>query len=129
MRICQRNSHVLPVNEQYAIERDYLDVGFTSMYRGLAYFLQANDDRRSLLLGKRRPRIREKKYLNLLQSGETDIDRIVAKALSAQDYFLLVGPPGTGISCPQKNSLKLFTRVRIQYFAHSLYSQSRRRNM
>lgn len=96
MRICQRNSHVLPVNEQYAIERDYLDVGFTSMYRGLAYFLQANDDRRSLLLGKRRPRIREKKYLNLLQSGETDIDRIVAKALSAQDYFLLVGPPGTG---------------------------------
>ncbi|MCH5328761.1 MAG: DNA2/NAM7 family helicase [Coprobacter sp.] len=96
LRTVQRNPNALPQTGRYAIERDYPEVGFSAMFRGLGYFLQADGERRELLLGQRRPRFNRAMYQRLTGPECTDLDRITAKALSAQDYFLLIGPPGTG---------------------------------
>ncbi len=75
----------------YAIEHDYMDTAFTGMFRSLNSFVQANPNRRDLLLGRRMPRFEE-----LDSSEKPEIEQIVDKALAAKDCFLLVGPPGTG---------------------------------
>lgn len=79
----------------WAIERDFMDATFNSMYRNLYSFITANKVKRNLLLGVDFPKIFEeysfkKEYLSEEQN------RIISKALSANDYFLLNGPPGTG---------------------------------
>lgn len=91
----QRNRAVLPPDSRYAMERDSSDTTFTQCYRGLYQFLTAPDERRQLLLGQRRPRTNRDvrlcgRYLN------ATIDDIVLAAKQAEDFFLLVGPPGTG---------------------------------
>ena len=94
LRSSQRNPHLFPQNSRYAIEHDSMDTSFRSMYLGLSTFLSANDERRALLLAQREPafkhRVNEKAYFI------DDFDRIAQKAWLAEDYFLLVGPPGTG---------------------------------
>lgn len=96
LRYIQRNPHLLPYTSLYAIERDQPDTGFTLMFKGLSYFITADKERRELLLGKRLPRFDQQRYSELRQKSNSDLERTVAKALSAQDFFLLVGPPGTG---------------------------------
>ena len=92
LRFIQRNESVLPLDAVYTIERDYLDASYNIMYKGLAQFVEATQERRSLLLGQRMPGALKP----LKETHESDIDRIVDKAASAKDFFLLVGPPGTG---------------------------------
>lgn len=95
LRNKQRNKSVLPRNSKYAIEHDFLDSSYSSMYRGLYAFLAANQDRKDLLLNKREPEQDESNYMeNIYDSVE--VQQIVSKAKIAKDYFLLVGPPGTG---------------------------------
>ncbi len=96
MKFMQTNLSVLPETFAYAIERDYVDTSFASMFRSLAYFLRAPKDRKELLLSQRKPEVEEKYNFKLRLDSENDVERIVAKALRAKDYFLLVGPPGTG---------------------------------
>lgn len=91
LRIRQRNTDVLSSEKKYAIERDYPDSGFTQMYRGLGYFLRANAERRNLLLAQRRPVSHYRPSASF-----NDMERVVEKAVSTEDYFLLVGPPGSG---------------------------------
>src|SRR5690606_22134379 len=55
IRYKQRNQSVLPQNSKYAVEHDFLDSSYNSMYRGLYAFLQANQDRKDLLLNQRQP--------------------------------------------------------------------------
>ncbi|QXP69312.1 AAA family ATPase [Polaribacter sp. R2A056_3_33] len=79
----------------WAIERDFMDASFNSMYKNLYSFITANKVKRKLLLAIDFPKILEeysfnKKHLSVEQN------RIISKALSANDYFLLNGPPGTG---------------------------------
>lgn len=94
LRNRQKNKNVLPCDTLYAVEHDYMDITFMSMFRALHYFLHADPDRRTLLLGERMPRF---KALPLpAETSEEDTLRIVEKAFSAEDYFLLSGPPGTG---------------------------------
>ena len=61
---------------------------------GLYTFITAPEARRDVLLAKRPPMA--DKTLRLSQSYNKNYDEIVEKAKQAQDYFLLVGPPGTG---------------------------------
>ena len=56
-------------------------------------FITSSEERRQLLLGQRVPR--SDKSLTLSRSYHPDYDEIVLKAKQAQDYFLLIGPPGT----------------------------------
>lgn len=95
LRAAQQNLEVLPIESLYAIEPDSMDTTFRNMYLGLDAFMHANKERRDLILGRREP-LFSPDYKEKVDSAENDLDRIVEKALSAQDYFLLVGPPGTG---------------------------------
>ncbi len=107
LRVIQKNQSVLPQDGIYAIERDYIDSSFAAMLKGLALFLHATPDRKSLLLGQRVPRInRDEVHVS---SEEDDFARVVRKAQEAQDFFLLVGPPGTGkTSCALKQMVDVF---------------------
>ena len=71
------------------------DTTFRSMYLGLSAFLDANTERRELLLGQRPPRFDAAFDEAIAQAGD-DFERVALKAQAARDYFLLVGPPGTG---------------------------------
>ena len=95
LRMTQRNKHVLPEGSLYALERDYMDTSFTTMFKGLALFPQANQERRDLLLGQRPPR-HDEALEAAINTEEDDFRRISLKARAAQDFFLLIGPPGTG---------------------------------
>ena len=75
LRYRQKNPQVWNPDALYAVEHDYMDTTFAGMFRALAAFLHANQDRRNLLLGE--------KPCTLHLSPCTPL-------------FLLVGPPGTG---------------------------------
>ena len=80
--------------DYFAIEHAGSDIGGTSAIRSLYTFITSNEERRQLLLGQRVPRV--DKSLTLSHSYHPDYDEIILKAKQAQDYFLLIGPPGTG---------------------------------
>ena len=95
LRATQHNAGVLPKESRYAVEHDYMDASFRSMYSGLTAFLTATQERRDLLLGQRLPRF-DTGFDDKIRSATDDFQRIALKAQAAQDCFLLVGPPGTG---------------------------------
>ena len=95
LRAAQRNLSVFPSDSLYAMEHDTMDTTFRSMYLGLSAFMDANQSRKDLLLGRRKPRFDEAICAKSAHSTD-DFERVANKALAAEDYFLLVGPPGTG---------------------------------
>lgn len=95
LRATQRNVGVLPAHSHYAIEHDYMDTSFRSMYQGLSAFLAATQRRRDLLLGVRQPEF-DPMFDEAIQRATDDFERITLKACAARDFFLLIGPPGTG---------------------------------
>lgn len=95
LRASQQNTSVLPLDSCYAIEHDYMDTSFRSMYLGLSAFLSANKDRRDLLLSQREPDF-DTSFDARIAAASDDFSRITLKAQAARDYFLLIGPPGTG---------------------------------
>jgi hypothetical protein len=109
IRYKQRKKSVLPQSSKYAVEHDFLDSSYNSMYRGLYSFLQANQDRKDLLLNQRQPAQDETNNIEN-DYDKSEIQQIVCKAKMAKDYFLLIGPPGTG-----KTSLALKSMVEEFY--------------
>ena len=95
LRAAQQNPLVFPENSRYAVEHDTMDTTFRSMYLGLSSFMDANPERRELLLGQRPPRF-DMAYEDRIARTTDDFERVALKAEAACDYFLLVGPPGTG---------------------------------
>ena len=95
LRASQRNLSVFPTESRYAMEHDYMDATFRSMYLGLSAFMNANQERRDLLLGRRKASFDET-ILSKNAHFIDDFERVATKAVAANDYFLLVGPPGTG---------------------------------
>ena len=89
-----QNADVLQQNNTFVIEHATSDVGSTSAMRALHRFATANTDRRALLLSQREPR--RDTSATLSRSYHPDYDDILLKIKQAKDYFLLVGPPGTG---------------------------------
>lgn len=98
----QQNPDIIH-GEAFAIEHS--DMGNGPQVRSLALFASALADRRALLLSQREPRA--DRSLALTRPYHPDYDDILLRAKQAQDYFLLVGPPGTG-----KTSLALQYLVR-----------------
>lgn len=108
LRATQQNPSVLPAESLYAIEHDTMDTTFRSMYQGLYAYMSATKERRDLLLAQRPPRFDES-YDPLIAQAKDDFTRVALKAKAAQDYFLLVGPPGTGkTSCALKQMVETF---------------------
>lgn len=89
----------------WAVEHASSDVGGSASLRSLYSFITAPQRFRDLLLGQRAPE--RDTSLTLSQSYNPTIDDILLKAKQAKDYFLLVGPPGTG-----KTSMALQYMVR-----------------
>lgn len=95
-RYKQRNRTYFERNQLWVIEHDKLDHSYNGMYKSLYSFLQAPQQKKDLLLGLSKPRsgfgVESEKKL----SKEEKQRIVLEKAVSAEDYFLIVGPPGTG---------------------------------
>ncbi|MDR1783999.1 MAG: AAA family ATPase [Dysgonamonadaceae bacterium] len=90
-RYRQKNKAFFTENRLWAIEHDTLDSSYTGMYKSLFSFLKSSREKRDLLLGLRPP---ESKIITKKTANPQE--EIIQTVLSAKDYFLLVGPPGTG---------------------------------
>jgi len=95
IRATQQNPSVLPQQSTYAVEHDNMDTAYKSMFQALTLFAGANQDRRDLLLAQRQPRF-DTSFDEQIACATDDFDRVSLKAQAALDFFLLVGPPGTG---------------------------------
>lgn len=78
----------------YAIEHGSSDVNSGAAMRSLYTFVTSSQDKRDLLLGQRAPKSNH--TLQLSHSYHPDYDEMLLHCKQASDYFLLVGPPGTG---------------------------------
>ena len=74
LRYRQKNRYVWNPDACYALEHDYMDTNYTSMFRALTCFADANPDRKNLLTA---PYPTQEKRIN-------------------DSIFLLLGPPGSG---------------------------------
>ena len=90
----QQNADIFEMDKPYAIEHGTTDASTGGSIRGLHQFISAPKDKRDLLLGQREP-LRDT-TLTLTKHYDDVLDDIILRAKQAKDYFLLVGPPGTG---------------------------------
>lgn len=78
----------------FAIEHGGSDSSTSGAVRSLHDFMTAESGRKDLLMAQREPR--QDKSLQLSRSYNENYNEILLKAKQAMDYFLLIGPPGTG---------------------------------
>lgn len=90
----QQNPLLFRDDVPYAVEHASSDIGGNSALAGLHRFITAMQDRKDLLLGQRPPQTDKSRQLT--KSYHPDYDEVLLKAKQAKDYFLLIGPPGTG---------------------------------
>ena len=97
LRFPQRNTCIFPEDKVWALEHDFVESSYAALYRGLYAFLSAREERRNLLLNVRKPSRNLQRRLNgSYDEGAVPLSPFLLKAKQANDYFLLVGPPGTG---------------------------------
>lgn len=89
----QRNTSLF-AGKTLAMEHAASDVGASAGIRALHAFVTAPEERRDLLLGQRVPQADN--TLVLTRKYHDDYDDVVLAAVRSRDYYLLVGPPGTG---------------------------------
>ena len=80
----------------WAVERDVLDSSFRNHYLGLYLWASAPPDFRARWLGRTSPRSADPHPAPISDRLTEEQDRILRKVITAPDYFLLWGPPGTG---------------------------------
>lgn len=82
----------------WAIEHDFMESSFSSLYKGMQSFLSARADRRALILNRRQPVV----DTTITLSGDystresSEFNDLVLHTKQAQDIYLIIGPPGTG---------------------------------
>ena len=90
----QQQARDVTAQGHWAIEHAGSDLNTTAAVKALYQLLTAAADRRTLLLGQRPPRC--DRSLTLSHPYHPDYDDVLLRARQARDYFLLIGPPGTG---------------------------------
>ena len=90
----QQNADIFEEDKPYAIEHGTTDASTGGSIRGLHQFICSPKEKRDLLLGQRPPQ--QDLSLTLTKHYDEKLDDIILRAKQAKDYFLLVGPPGTG---------------------------------
>lgn len=95
----QKNPEILQIQDGddgslYAVEHAGGDSSAGSAMRSLFEFVTAPAARKALLLGQRPPE--RDAILRLTRMYNPSYDGVIERAKQARDYFLLVGPPGTG---------------------------------
>ena len=106
LRFPQRDTRVFHPERLYVVEPSHADASYQIIYRGLFSLLSAPVRRRQLILGQREPEFDTSITLTL-PIEDPEGHAITTLAKQARDYFLLVGPPGTG-----KTSVALRRMVR-----------------
>jgi DNA replication ATP-dependent helicase Dna2 len=96
LRSRQFNDRIFTEFPHWSLEHDLLDSSFTGIYRSLFAFCGHSATKKRLLLTTEAPQQPEKVQLGETPGMTEDQREILGKALSAKDYFLLWGPPGTG---------------------------------
>lgn len=89
----QQNKDIIS-GDFFAIEHASSDIMGTTALHSLYSFITSSERRKALLLGQCEPLADLTKQLT--RSYHPTYDEIVLKAKQANDYFLLIGPPGTG---------------------------------
>lgn len=108
-RYKQRNRDYFSKHIFWAIEHDVMDHGYNQMFRSLFAFLTFSPDKRNLLLGIQQPDSLAVNSSHGALSKEEKQDQVLGKAIAAKDYFLIVGPPGTG-------KTSIFARKLIEHY-------------
>ena len=96
LRATQRNENVFKKRQgfSWAMEHDFLDSSFSSGFKDLFAFLaMKNEGRKQLILNQRQPDVDK---TQTLIGSYGNFNELVLKAKQAKDYFLVIGPPGTG---------------------------------
>jgi DNA replication ATP-dependent helicase Dna2 len=105
LRYKQFNLQIFNEFEEWNLEHDQMDMGFTAMYQGLFRWAESEVKMRELLLTTRPPQHGQPSLSEEgggLRHYETpghlteEQQHILHKMLATRDYFLLWGPPGTG---------------------------------
>ncbi len=96
LRYKQFHSNIFDEYSIWNIEHDMMDMGFIGMYRGLFEFAKAPKNKRDLLLTNIPPGEPYSIEIEPVEELTKEQNLVLKKALSAKDYFLLWGPPGTG---------------------------------
>lgn len=92
----QRNLHFFPAGATYCIESDFSPLHFATGVRSLMTLTEMPSRLRALLMGEKDavPAVDER--LSLTAEAPASVARQVLAAKRAQDFFLLIGPPGSG---------------------------------
>ena len=94
----------------WAIEHDFMESSYSSLYKGLHAFLTAPKERRDLVLLQRAPRVNP----NAKLKGDYGyFNDLVLNVKRARDLFLIIGPPGTG-----KTSFGMLYNVREELLSN-----------
>lgn len=126
LRHQQQNDQIFDIDSKWALEGDFMEASFNAMYRGLFYFITWNDKKKKdILLGLEPPTYPSKMYSHdevLALAQDKNLNKVelntLSKALSTEDYCLVVGPPGTGK-----------TSRMLKNLAHILYNTDSERNI
>lgn len=78
----------------YAVEHAASDMGTAAAIQSMHTFITATQRRRDLILSQRAPECDTTRRLS--RHYDDVLDPILLRARQAADYFLLIGPPGTG---------------------------------
>lgn len=77
----------------WAIEHDFIESSYNSLYKGMHAFLSAPRERRDLLLLQREP---QSDTTISLKGNYGAFNELSLRVKQARDLFLIIGPPGTG---------------------------------
>ncbi len=113
LRNPQTNARVFlkDARRPWAVEHDFFESSFAGLYRGLYAFLSAPKERRDLLLLQRQPVV-DNTITTLNDSGHGPFADLVLRVKRAKDFFIIIGPPGTG-----KTSYGLMTTLKEELTA------------
>jgi DNA replication ATP-dependent helicase Dna2 len=93
----QYNGSIFQQYKSWFIEPDMMDKSFAVQFQGLFEFLESSKESKDLLLTVRPPFEPVQDDIEINNPSLSDEQRrILKKALNSKEYFLLVGPPGTG---------------------------------
>ncbi|MDU1891569.1 MAG: AAA domain-containing protein [Dysgonomonas sp.] len=95
-RYKQQNRTFFEKYRYWAVEHDKLDHAYNAMFKSLFAFLSAPKWKKDLLLGLTKPIPSFTETERADFTKEENQEYIIRKAIAAEDYFLIVGPPGTG---------------------------------
>lgn len=95
LRATQLNHEVFFNHSTWNIEPDMLDSSFNGLYRSIFDFLKSPEEKRKKILGLTSP-VSADKDLTIPEYLIESQAVVYKRALQADDYFLIWGPPGTG---------------------------------